>query len=141
MFKKIIFIAILFMVGGWYFYSKAFVYDANNPNSLDILLRATHPENKVRFIKDFELASNDMRATNLHGLSKNEISKIANNRRIGHINFLKKCLSEMKKSGKSTIYLDKFAVRKPTNYDRSYSYTTEDIQKIINKRVKELQSY
>jgi len=59
-------------------YNKLKTYNANNPNSLKhMLIVIPSTEQKFLFVRDFNLVSEDKRSTNLHGLTIEDISKLA----------------------------------------------------------------
>lgn len=141
MIKKIILFLLVLAIGTWYGYNKIFIYDANNPNSLEILLKITHPEKRVRFFKDFELAMNDEWGTNLHGLNRDEIISIANKKRLLHIDFLEKCIKELNTTSKKTISLNRYATRKLENPTLSRLYSKKDLEKIIRNLKARISKY
>lgn len=78
--KKIVFLVLL----GYLFfyayeaYNNIYKYNANNPQSLELMLNIIPDNEKLKFLKAFQLASEDLEGKNLHGLTKDEIYFIAN---------------------------------------------------------------
>ena len=70
------------MVYAYNTYSNVKKYNANNPNSLNAMLMLTPSNKRASFIHNFDLVSENDRATNLHGLSREEINKLASKYRV-----------------------------------------------------------
>ena len=106
---KIVIIGII-IIYVWSIINDAKKYDANNQNSLVVMLKLVSPNERVQFLNDFEIASDNIRATNLHGLSKEEIHDIAQHRKNilkkQKIVFLKHVIHSLEKTRRESIRLN-----------------------------------
>lgn len=133
--KKIILIVLFGYLAyyGYKLYSDGIHYNANNPNSLNIMITLTPANEKVKFIKDFELASNDIEGRNLHTLSREEITILANKKRFKmvtlKIRFLTNVIDSLNEQNKQKILLDSTGFRFPREGYIPKEFTLEDLIK------------
>jgi len=122
---------------GYNTYSNVKKYNANNPNSLNTMLMLTPSNKQILFINNFNLISNNIRATNLHGLTREEINKLANNYRINlkkkKIVFIKKIIEWMEEHNKYYVTLNKHANALPSNEYLGKTFTKKDLQSLLQK--------
>lgn len=136
--KNYLGIAILAILAiyGWNKFSNAKKYNANDSNSLAIMTMLTTPENRVQLVKDFELASDDIRGINLHGLTAKEIHVIAEGRRESkkehQIDFLKKVIEVLEESRKESVILNSNATRFPDSPSESEEYSISELRILLD---------